>query len=93
MFHNLFTSKKNRVAILVHKKLNLVILNQKKDDEGRMCIQATSDELKVNICTVYAPNRDNSNFIHMVNKTIRELEEGQMLIAGDFNQVKDTHLD
>ena len=94
VFHNSYSSKKNGVAILVHKRLNLVMLNQKKDDEGRMiCIHAAIDGVKINICNVYAPNRDDSNFFHMVNKTLGELDDAQTVIGGDFNQVQDAHLD
>ena len=94
VFHNSYSSKKNGVAILVHKRLNLVMLNQKKDDEGRMiCIHTAIDGVKINICNVYAPNRDDSNFFHMVNKTLGELDDAQTVIGGDFNQVQDAHLD
>ena len=94
VFHNSYSSKKNGVAILVHKRLNLVTLNQKKDDEGRMiCIHAAIDGVKINICNVYAPNRDDSIFFHMVNKTLGELDDAQTVIGGDFNQVQDAHLD
>lgn len=94
VFHNSYSSKKNGVAILVHKRLNLVMLNQKKDDEGRMiCIHAAIDGVKINICNVYAPNRDDSIFFHMANKTLGELDDAQTVIGGDFNQVQDAHLD
>lgn len=88
VFHSSFTSKKNGVAILVHKKLKLVVLDQKKDDEGRMiCIQAIIEGVKFNICNVFAPNKEDSNFIRALNKTMGEMGEGQILIAGDYNQV------
>lgn len=94
VFHNSFSSKKNGVAILVHKRLNLVMLNQKKDDEGRLiCIQAAIDGVKFNICNLYAPNKEDSDFFHMVNKVLGELGEGQTVMGGDFNQVQDALLD
>ena len=48
-----------------------MMLNQKKDDEGRIiCFHSAIDGVKINICNVYAPNRDDSDFFHMVNKTM-----------------------
>lgn len=94
VFHSSYSSKKNGVAILVHKKLNFVMLNQKKDEEGRMiCVHAIIEGVKINICNLYAPNKDDSNFFHMVNKNIGELDEAQILVGGDFNQIQDAYLD
>ena len=37
---------------------------------------------------MYAPNKGDPHFFHNVNKTLGEME-GQIILAGDFNQVLD----
>lgn len=44
------------------------------------------------LCNIYAPNKGDPDFFHEVNKTLGE-EEGQIILAGDFNQVSDPFLD
>ena len=57
VFHSSFDSKKRGVAILVHKKLKLVLLKEHKDEEGRVvCIETIINGKKINICNIYAPN-------------------------------------
>ncbi len=80
--------------ILVHKKWNLVLLKQHKDDEGRIiCVEAKINRVKVNLCNVYAPNKEEPEFYHKVNKMLGEIEGGLYIIAGDHNQVQDGILD
>lgn len=93
IYHSSFSSQRNGVIILVNKNLNFVLLKEVKDDEGRMiCIQALVNGTKVTLCNIYAPNKCDPNFFHEVNKTLGEME-GQIILAGDFNQVSDPFLD
>lgn len=83
----------NRVLILVNKNLNFILLKEIKDNEVRMvCIQALINGTKMILCNIYAPNKGDLDFFHEVNKTLGE-EEGQIILAGDFNQVSDPLLD
>lgn len=41
---------------------------------------------------IYAPNKEDSNFFNEVNKVLGEME-GQIILAGDFNQVMDVFMD
>lgn len=41
---------------------------------------------------IYAPNREDPQFFHQVNKILGEME-GQIVLAGDFNEVMDPCLD
>lgn len=87
-------SSKNGVAILVHKKLNFQLLREEKDMEGRMiCLEAKIDGIKINLCNIYAPNVEDPEFLHEVNKSVGNIVDGHTIIAGDFNQVLDGALD
>lgn len=58
-----------------------------------ICIHVAIDGVTFNICNLYAPNREESDCFHMVNRVMSELWEAQTMIAGDFNQVQDALLD
>lgn len=63
----------------------MVLYKKKKDKEGRMiCIQALTEGVKINICNVYAPNKEDSSFIHMLGRTMGEVKEAQLLTADHF---------
>jgi len=93
VFHSSFSSKQNGVMILINKKLNFVMLTEIKDDIGRIiCIESLINGVKVILCNVYAPNKTDPGFINKVNKILGD-KEGQIILAGDFNQVMDGVLD
>lgn len=93
VFHSSFSSKQNGVVILINKHLNFNIISETKDKEGRMiCIEALINGVKVILCSVYAPNTADASFIHNLN-TILGSKSGQIILAGDWNQVMDGCLD
>lgn len=70
------------------------MLKQHKDEKGRMtCVEALVNGNKVNMCNIYAPNREDPGFFHKVNKVMAEIIGGNTVVAGDFNQVQDGILD
>ena len=94
LFHSSYTSNKRGVAILVHKNLNFVMLKQHKDNEGRIiCVEAKINGVKVNICNIYGPNKEDPDFFHKINKMMGEIDDGHTIIGGDYNQVQDGILD
>lgn len=79
--------------ILVNRNIQFVLLKEVKDAEGRMiCVQALIEGLQVILCNIYAPNKGDPHFFHEVNKVLGEMD-GQIILAGDFNQVMDPILD
>lgn len=44
------------------------------------------------MCNIYAPNKEEPDFFHGINKIIGD-REGQLILAGDFNQVTDGIID
>ena len=93
VFHSSYSSKQNGVMILVHKNLSFVMLNQHRDREGRfICVEALVNGIRTVLCNIYAPNKEDPDFFHDVNRRLGELE-GQIVLAGDFNQVWDGVVD
>ena len=86
VFFSSFNSKQNGVLILVNKRLSFVMLGETKDTCGRIiCVDALINGVKVVLCNVYAPNKDDPAFINEVNK-ILGAKEGHIIAAGDWNQ-------
>ena len=93
VYHSSYSSKRNGVMILVNKNLSFVMLKQKKDVEGRIiCIEALINGIRTILCNIYAPNKGDPVFFHEVNTLVGDME-GQVILAGDFNQVMDGILD
>lgn len=94
VFHSSFNSKKQGVAILVHKKLKFVLLKEHKDKEGRVvCIESVIIGKKMNLCNIYTPNEDDPVFFHKVNRLLGTFDDGCTILGGDFNQTPDPVLD
>ncbi len=89
VFFSSFNSEQNGVIILINKRLSFVKLGETKDEAGRIiCMDALINGVKVVLCSIYAPNKDNPAFINEVNKTLGS-KEGHIMSAGDFTQVMD----
>lgn len=57
-----------------------------------LCIEANLNNVKVVLCNVYAPNKEEPDFFHDVNRVLANLE-GYVILGGDFNQTMDGILD
>lgn len=66
VFSSSFNSKKKGEAILLHQKLNFVLLKEHKDEERRMiCLEIIINKVKINLCNMqYAPNQEYTDFFH-----------------------------
>lgn len=93
VFHSSYSSKRNGVMILINKNLSFVMLKQHSDEEGRIiCIEALINGIRTVLCNIYAPNKEEPDFFHEVNRVIGNMQ-GQIILAGDFNQVIDGVID
>lgn len=93
VFYSSFSSKKNGVMILIHKMLNFSLIKELKDANGRIiCLEAIINGMELTLCNIYAPNKEEPSFFHEVNRILGNVQ-GQVLLAGDFNQVLDGALD
>lgn len=62
---------------------------KKYNKEGRIiCVEALINGIRTVLGNIYAPNKEEPDFFHGINKTIGD-SEGQVILAGDFNQVMD----
>lgn len=79
--------------ILVHKNVSFVLLKQTKDTEGRIvCVEAMVEGVPFVLYNIYAPNKGDPNFFHEVNEILVDTV-GEIVLAGDFNEVMDSVLD
>lgn len=55
-------------------------------------MEALINGIRIILCNIYAPNKEDPDFFHVINK-IMGIGEGQVILAGDFNQVMDGIID
>lgn len=93
VYYSSFSSKRNGVLILIHKRLNFSMLKEYKDGNGRIiCIEVNINGAEITLCNIYAPNKEDPSFFHGLNNILGNAQ-GQIILAGDFNQVLDGILD
>lgn len=93
VYYSSFSSQRNGVLILIHKRLNFSMLKEYKDGNGRIiCIEANINGGEITLCNIYAPNKEDPSFFHGLNSILGNAQ-GQIILAGDFNQVLDGILD
>ena len=81
------------VCILVNKSFKGEIEAIHRDLAGRYIIaRVQENNVEVNICNLYAPNKDEPNFFIRLRKDLEQLSEKHILI-GDFNLVLNNELD
>lgn len=69
------------------------MLKKYNDKEGRIiCLEALINGVRTILCNIYAPNKEEPDFFHGINKIIGDRER-QVILAGDFNQVMDGIID
>ena len=69
------------------------MVKETKDDNGIIkCLETIINGTQLTLCNIYAPNNGDPYFIHEVNSIIGNAQ-GQVILAGDFNQVLDSVLD
>lgn len=89
VFHNSTSSNSFGVAILINKKLNFFVLNQFKNSCGRLLVvEALINGVKVVLCNINTPNKENTSFFHEVNKILGKTD-GPIILGGDYNQTTD----
>ena len=63
VYYSSFSSKKNGVLILVHKRLNFSVVKESKDDNGRIiCLETIINGTQLTLCNIYAPNKGDPSF-------------------------------
>lgn len=92
------TSSRKGVAILIPPKLDIIVKDEKRDDDGRILILDTSTDYgPLTISNVYFPTKDKStDQIVLVNKLkemLIDFQDKSLIVGGDFNICQNPDLD
>lgn len=93
-YHSTFSSRRRGVSILIRKNIDCQIHKHVSHKEGRWVIlDVTLEGQRMTIANIYAPNSVNTDFFHEVCNLIRNMGNNNIIIGGDFNQVRDLIMD
>ena len=82
------------VAILFSKNFEFEITNINKDDVRNLLdINITTNNLKIKIINIYAPNTDSPEFYTNLARIIYENDQDYTILCGDFNLVLNPLMD
>uniref|UniRef100_A0A8C6T476 exodeoxyribonuclease III n=1 Tax=Neogobius melanostomus TaxID=47308 RepID=A0A8C6T476_9GOBI len=93
VLYNSYNSKSRGVAVLIHKKLDIKILQSNQDPEGRMLV-VKLDHLgsQITLINIYAPNADDPQFYK--NVLLESVQtDAHCIIGGDFNLILNPSID
>lgn len=94
VYYSAFSSRKRGVVILIRRNLDFQVIKHCSDQEGRwVVLDACLQGQKVTVVNLYAPNSPQPEFFHEVCNTVRNIGNTNIIIGGDFNQVRDVFLD
>ena len=94
VYHSKFNAKARGTAILINKNISFHSQEVISDPNGRYVIVV--GQLFANpviLVNLYAPNCDDCNFFEKLFLTIPKIDNGYLIIGGDFNLVLDVTLD
>uniref|UniRef100_A0A3B1ICK8 Reverse transcriptase domain-containing protein n=1 Tax=Astyanax mexicanus TaxID=7994 RepID=A0A3B1ICK8_ASTMX len=82
------------VLILVRRSLQITILNQGSDEDGRITyITTTVGNRKIAFVSVYAPTPRDPGFFPFLLNFLNNLVDFELVVGADMNAVIDCHLD
>ena len=94
VYFSTFNSRKRGVVILVKRNLDFQVFKHYADKDGRWVIlDAALYGQKMTVVNIYAPNSPQPDFFHNICNLIRNIGNTDIVIGGDFNQVRDVFLD
>ena len=94
VYFNTYSSWKRGVIILDRKNIDIRVLKHYSHQEGRWVIlDAVLEGQKITFVNVYAPNASQPEFFHEICNIVRTIGNVNIIIGGDFNQVRDVYLD
>ena len=87
-FFSSFNSASRGVAILFSKTVSVKVHSIFRDPEGRFIVlKACINELPLTLVNIYAPNRDDPDFLLKVFSEMDKLSSPFLIVGGDFNLV------
>lgn len=94
IYYSTVSARKRGVITLVKKNIDFRVLKHISDNEGRWVIlDAMMEGQRVTVANIYGPNSVLPDFFHNVCNIIRNMGNNNIIIGGDFNQVRDLKLD
>uniref|UniRef100_A0A8C9X8C3 Endonuclease/exonuclease/phosphatase domain-containing protein n=1 Tax=Sander lucioperca TaxID=283035 RepID=A0A8C9X8C3_SANLU len=94
VYFSAYSNRKRGVIILVRKNIDFRVLKHYSHQEGRwVIVDAVLEGQKITFVNVYAPNTSQPEFFHEVCNIVRNIGNDNIIIGGDFNQVRDVYLD
>ena len=82
------------VSILFSKNFEYTLTNIRKDEDGNLLIvDFITNNIKIMLVNVYAPNQDRPDFFENIQNILDENEQDYVLLCGDFNLVLNPSLD
>uniref|UniRef100_A0A3Q3BMD1 Endonuclease/exonuclease/phosphatase domain-containing protein n=1 Tax=Haplochromis burtoni TaxID=8153 RepID=A0A3Q3BMD1_HAPBU len=94
VYFSAFSARKRGVVILIRRNLDFQVFKHYTDQEGRwVVLDACLQGRKMTLVNIYAPNSPQPQFFHEVCNMVRTIGNTNIVIGGDFNQVKDVLLD
>ena len=82
------------VCIIFKSAINVEVHKFEKDEFGRyLILEVTIDSVKIILCNIYAPNRDDPYFFELLFEKLDYYSEDNRIIGGDFNLILDPSVD
>lgn len=89
-----YSRKQRGILIAKRDTISFQLQNCILDPEGRYIILlCTIENTTYTIVTLYAPNQRQMSFLKATFKRIKSVQQGQLLICGDFNLIPDNDID
>ncbi len=94
IFYSTFSSSRRGVIILIRKTVAIKVYDQKSDIEGRwVAIDVDLMGRRCSLVNIYAPNTDSPEFFYNLHAVIQNFGNTDIIIGGDFSQVRRNALD
>ena len=79
---------------MIRKTVTIKVYDQKSDTEGRwVAIDVDLMGRRCSLVNIYAPNTDSPEFFYNLHAVIQGMGNADIIIGGDFNQVRHNTLD
>ena len=94
VYFNSFSSKSRGVAIFLNNNFEVKVHKKMSDETGNLlALDLTIENKRMSLITIYGPNNDTPIFYEGLSDIIRELQNQDIILVGDFNLVLDPEKD
>ena len=90
-----FSTRSRGTAILFNNSFEFTIGQKHLDDQGNFCITEVHlpDKLSIVIGSIYAPNQDTPEFITELGTILKQYDNPNIILGGDWNSTRNYNLD